>query len=198
MISDSDANKIFSRLLNDSIASTLFQLVIHLGHYPYAMTQLREEALLPRPSLAMMGFYRDNVLRMIGDWFSEVRGTGEAQLDKALKKVGMEDSVTEPIDQLLDSTIGTTTWRRLIKDYRNRSISHRIFEGDVQMQVCKMHGLEPTLMSRQMSPFLNDMADQIEILQSSVELAFHKYDPQLYTSLRGSGAFQSTGIEPTP
>lgn len=105
MISDPDANDIFSRLLNDSIASTSFQLVIHLGHYPYAMAQLREEALLPRPSLAMMGFYTDNVLRMIGDWFSEVRGTGEAQLDKALKKVGMEDSVTDPIDQRLPQLV---------------------------------------------------------------------------------------------
>ncbi len=196
MIPDSDANKFFSTLLNDSIASTLFQLVIHLGHYSYAMAQLREEALLQVPRLAMISFYTDNVLRMIGDWFSEVRGTREAQLDNALKKVGMEDTVTDPLDHLLDSTIGTTTWRRLIKDYRNFSIGHRIFEGDVQRQVCEMHGVEPTLMSSQLRPFLDGMADQIEILQSYVELAFHRYDPELYTLLLRGGVFRSTGIEP--
>lgn len=196
MVPDDYANRIGSILLNDSTASRLVQLVIHLGHYTYAMARLKEEAQLPRPRLAIISFYTDNVLRMIGDWLSEPGDTNESQLDLALKKVGLSDNISDPIDRLLDATIGTTNWRRLIKDYRNVSISHHIFEGDVQLQVCQKYGVEPMLMTSQLIPFLDSMADQIEILQSRVELAFHRYAPELYTLFSSNGAFRSIGIEP--
>lgn len=185
---NAELEETLSRAVDDPIAGTFVQLVMHLGHYRYAMAQMREA-----PLAGIIGFYSDSVLRMIGDWFGKPKEKGEALIESALGRVGMGNHVLNPIDRLLDTAVASrTTWRHLIKDYRNLAVSHNIFAGDIQKQVCQLHGLEPRTVESVLIRFLDDMADSIEHLQSAVEQAFDRYDPELYLLLREMKMFRST------
>lgn len=180
----------YHKLIDDPIAGTLLQLIVHLGQYRYAMEQLRGSIILQ--DRYAFGFYSDAILRRVGDWFAQPRTMKESQICHALRKVGIRDQDIQPIGNLLDSAIGKTTWRRLIKDYRNAASSHEIFELDAQRKVCEKHGISAELFSFELIPFINSMNDHVEVLKSHIENAFSDYDRALYTQLKQSGIFKST------
>lgn len=189
MSSKTGPNNPFHNLVNDPIAGTFLQLIIHLGQYRYAMEQLRSADILQ--DRYAYGFYSDAMLRRIGDWFAQPPKMKESQIDHALRKVGIRDQDIKPVGSLLDSAIGKTTWRRLIKYYRNAASSHEIFELDAQRKVCVKHGISLELFSFEFVPFIDSMSDHVEVLQSHVENKFHSFDQDLYTQLKQSGIFKS-------
>lgn len=142
-----EEKEIVSRIENDPILGTFMQLAVHLGHFKYAMGQLKSTMISDKRYA--FGFYSESILRRIGDWFAEPKNMPDSLIDQALKKVRLDDDVIRPLDQLLDSPIGQTTWRRFIKDYRNAASAHGIFDGDTQSKVCQKYGVSQESLSNE-------------------------------------------------
>ena len=120
------------RMENDLLTGSLMLLTIHLGHFNYAMGKMRGYPGLNRAIGEPLGFYTDAVLRRIGDWFAEPPGVADSMIDHALITAGLSVDDVREIDEVLDRRIGKTTWRRLIKDYRNGAISHDVFTAALE------------------------------------------------------------------
>ena len=133
---------------------------------------------------------------MIANWFAVSGGGGSRILKSALKILGLECHL-EIIDKTLDTRIGETTFRSLVKDFRNAQATHEIFKGDVQVKICEKYSLEPAETSNLLQKFLNEMYEHIVDLQVRLELAFYNEQPQLYSIMRSTEMFISVrGLRP--
>ena len=181
------------RTHQDHKLGTYVQVVVHLGHYLYAMRQLYLAASTGRSTSFFPTFYLEALWNMLGNWFS-IRGrSGNRMLGRALADLGLEE-LLGPLDQLLDSPVGSTTWRDIVREVRNAQGTHEVFRGNVQLHVCEKLGIDPMTVSVKGPDFLNEMGGLVSVLYLQVEEALRAYDRECYDVLRRYGLFY-TGLE---
>jgi len=182
--------------LSDERVGIFFQTLIHLSHYNYAMLRLREvsdeEALSFRGSMSSPHiFYIESLYTMLANWFSvSSRKRGSQILKGALTTLGL-DSELEAIDHHLDSSIGDTTFRDLLREFRNAQTTHDIFTGDAQTKLAEKHSLNPVEIVGAMRNVLDEMHERIVELRERIEVQFEEEHPQLYALMSSSHMFIS-------
>lgn len=177
------------KLITDVRAGTFFQVVVHLSHYIYAMSRLREVADTTGRSMTLRhSFYIEVLYSMLANWFSVKGKRGSYILKHALTTLGL-DAELAPIDIILDSQVGNTTFREMVKEFRNAQVTHQIFTGDIQFLLVQKHSMDPLVFGKTMQTFLDEMFEHVLRLQASVEKAFALAEPKLYALLRRAGYF---------
>ena len=182
---------LLEKLITDKRSGTSFQIVVHLGNYIYAMSQLREVSFTSGSSMSSLHpFYTESLYTMVANWFS-IKGKKQSYILKhALTILGL-DSALQPIDRILDSPVGNTTFRDVAREFRNSQATHQIFESTIQYQLAQKYSIDPGVLAELMQRFLDDMFENIVQLQGLVEVAFEEAEPELYQLLRGQGYFTS-------
>lgn len=196
-MAENKGKSIWDKMNNDPRIGSFFQIIVHLNHYLYALNQLRS-VTSDVPSMSTPStFYMECLWNMIGNWFAVKSKTSSYLLKSALLPLGLEKHL-KPLDELLDSPIGNTTWRVLVKEFRNAQGTHEIFSGDVQKQVYAKYGITQDQLGipmseivRKTSDFFINMGKLIGSLQAQVELAFCKYDREYYMVLRQRGFYHT-------
>ena len=117
--------ELVEKLVTDERTGTFVQVLVHLSQYLYAMSRLREVVDTPRGSWTVPHvFYIESLYTMLANWFSVKGRRGRYILKHALIKLELEAEL-QHLDQVLDSPIGDTTFRKLVEDFRNTQTTHQ-------------------------------------------------------------------------
>ncbi|MFC1924039.1 hypothetical protein ACFLXA_01560 [Chloroflexota bacterium] len=188
---------VWEKMNNDPRIGSFIQIIIHLNQYLFALNESRRHTsskpLISTPST----FYIEALWNMIGNWFVIKGRTSPYLLETALSPIGLEEHL-KPFDKLLNSPIGNTTWREVVREMRNAQCTHEIFNGNVQRRIYyefginkDLHGVPISEIARENADFFDKIGELIRDLQAQVELAFLNYDNAYYMLLRQKGFYNT-------
>ena len=149
---------------------------------------MKHEDVQDISDLPPLGFFTESAFQRLADWFSKPKGK-VAQIEKALSKLELPNSWLRPIDEVLDSAIGTTTWRQLNKDYRNKAISHKTFEAEIFHLVFVKRRVNPDTWDSSFKQFIDAIAPLLIDLQSKVQAVFLARHHDFYLEILRQGKF---------
>ena len=90
---------------------------------------------------------------------------------------------------MLDSPIGSITWRQLNKDYRNEAISHRSFEAEIYHLIFSKRQVDPDTWNSSFEEFMEAIVPAMVDLQSNVQAVFSARYPEFYNGMFRDGPF---------
>ena len=166
----------------------LVRLLVNLGTLNYTLKGMAHEEAEDLTNPPPLGFFTDAAFVRLADWFSKPKGK-PAQIEQAIEALDLPAKWLVPIDTILDSPIGSITWRQLNKDYRNEAISHKSFDAEIFNLIFVKRQVNPETWDSSFEKFMAGIIPPMVDLQSNVQAVFAARFPEFYAEFFRRGMF---------
>ncbi len=110
--------------LSDTEKQQIGFMLVSLKEFSYGFDRLMEVAAEVEDGSAIIRFYSNSLYQYVTGYFLL---RGNYKLHNILTNLGSDD-LLEPIDKLIQTQLGTTTFGDLIRAFRNKFLTHQSFD----------------------------------------------------------------------